>query len=384
MVVADNLLFTNFASSLLAATISNVDVVLQVGVGDGALFPSPSGPQSFYVVLNDSAGNVEVARCTSRAGDLLTVVRGQDNTSAQPFTLAITRVELRTTAVVLNEFLQRRGGVMSGDIDLDGNNLVDAIINGPLTQMTAGQIVGVPLRGTAGAAANEISVPATPGRATAGGVDLVVTTDDLTNYLDNPSPGVIVLDTGAAAIVGLRLGGGTGTNPDFRVYGTTAADFASLIHDDTNVLLAASGAASFIFNGADINLGAGVSLLCDDNPLVRPLLSDFAVTRQAVSALANTTLDYTAGQYVELTMDNTITTFDISDPPATTLYGAMRIKVIQVAGTDTIAFPAKFVWLGGVAPDFSATAAAQIDFIDVWTDDAGVTWYGSFGQDGWS
>lgn len=173
--MADNIVFTNFATSIMAATINAVETVLQLGVGDGVLFPSPSGSQVFYAVLQDNAGNVEIVECTSRAGDLLTVVRGQDNTAAQAFTLGITRIELRITAVVHQEYVQKNGATMTGDIDMDSNNLSNAVLPSPSIQ--GGESVGTPMRGAAGVSANELIVPVSPGRATLGGVDVVISSD---------------------------------------------------------------------------------------------------------------------------------------------------------------------------------------------------------------
>lgn len=173
--MADNIVFSNFATSILAATISNIDTVLQLGVGDGPLFPSPSGSQVFYAVLQDNAGNTEIVQCTGRAGDLLTVVRGQDNTAAQAFTLGITRVELRITAVVHEEYVQKNGATMTGDLDMDSNSLSNAVLPSPSIQ--GGESVGTPMRGATGVSSNELIVPVAPGRATIGGVDVVISTD---------------------------------------------------------------------------------------------------------------------------------------------------------------------------------------------------------------
>jgi len=183
-----DILFVNNASSVLAASINNLDLVIQVGSGDGLLFPSPSGSQYFAATLEDDAGNIEVVQCTSRTGDLLTVVRGFDNTVAQSFAMNVTRVELRLTAVVVEEFIQRNGDIMTGQLDMDGNTLLDAVIDGPNTQMINGEIVDVPLRGLAGVSTNEIAVP-TDGtsRATAGGANIRVEGDDVTGDVASAS-----------------------------------------------------------------------------------------------------------------------------------------------------------------------------------------------------
>jgi len=175
-----NILFLNNATSLLAASIDSLDVTIQLGSGDGALFPSPTGPQYFVATLEDDAGAIEIVQCTSRTGDLLTVVRGFDNSVAQSFAMTVTRIELRLTSVVVEEFIQKNGDIMEGDLDMNGNNLVDGVLTGPNTQILAGEIVGVPLRGDTGVSTNEIDVPSGGGRATAGGAEIRVAGDDIT------------------------------------------------------------------------------------------------------------------------------------------------------------------------------------------------------------
>jgi hypothetical protein len=188
--MADNILFSNNASSLLAASISDVDTTVQVAAGFGALFPSPSGGKFFYATLEDDAGNLEIVKCTSRTGDNLTVVRAQDGTTAQAFTLTVTRVELRVVKIVVEEFLQKNGGTMTGILDMNGLAITDAVLSGAATQMLNGEIVAVPMRGAAGVSSNELAVPAAPGRATAGGAAIVVTGDAVVSQATESAAGI--------------------------------------------------------------------------------------------------------------------------------------------------------------------------------------------------
>lgn len=78
--------FSNFATSSIAGGTSGVgtsllstDTTLRLQAGDGAKFPS-SGP--FRIVLGLSSVTPEVCVCTSRSGDNLTIVRGQEGTTA--------------------------------------------------------------------------------------------------------------------------------------------------------------------------------------------------------------------------------------------------------------------------------------------------------------
>lgn len=78
-------LFADNASSTLAANIGPSSTTITLAPGDGALFPSPAAGQQFTLTLNDAATHLqfETAYCTHRAGDVLTVVRGQEGTTAQ-------------------------------------------------------------------------------------------------------------------------------------------------------------------------------------------------------------------------------------------------------------------------------------------------------------
>lgn len=97
-------LFTNNAVGTLAGSITNAVTAVTVASGQGALFPSPSGGDWFYATLYN-ASQSEIVKCTSRATDTLTVVRGQQGTSALAFS-AGDKIELRVTASDLNSVLQ--------------------------------------------------------------------------------------------------------------------------------------------------------------------------------------------------------------------------------------------------------------------------------------
>lgn len=113
-------LFANGASAELAVSVADTDVSVQVQAGYGALFPSPSAGNWFLITLEDNNANVEVCKCTARSGDLLTVTRAQEGTSAQSFTNTVTRVELRNTKGTMENLLQRTGDSLTGNLDLGG------------------------------------------------------------------------------------------------------------------------------------------------------------------------------------------------------------------------------------------------------------------------
>ncbi|KKK59151.1 hypothetical protein LCGC14_3037260, partial [marine sediment metagenome] len=357
------------ASSLLAATIVPADLTIQVKPGFGALFPAPSTPQVFYITLENDVGAIEVMKCTSRSVDLLTVVRGQDGTVAQDFVLDVTRVELRVQAIVLEEFVQVNGDAMTGDLDFATNEIQNAYLTGT-TRITGGQSIGMAIRGTLDQSNNELVVPAASGvRATAGGVPLVVNTDDIIALLD--TAGVIDL---ASATVGVKIGT-AGASDYLRLYGgsTSHVQFA---HNDTDLLITAVTTGKFSLADLDVEILSGSLTVVaglvqlTDSLLIRPEIKDFALTKQTVSASTTTAIDYELGSFVQLDMDQDITDLSITNPPATGRVGSLRLKIKQdVTGGWLITnWPSGITWPGGIAPVLS-TAANSVDYVDIWTDD---------------
>lgn len=95
-------LYTNNAASSLAFGITTSDTSLQVVDGMGSLFPTPTSGDYFYCTLTSiSTGALEIVKCTARSGDVFTVVRGQEGTTAQAYNMG-DNVQLRITAAGMN------------------------------------------------------------------------------------------------------------------------------------------------------------------------------------------------------------------------------------------------------------------------------------------
>jgi hypothetical protein len=79
------LLFKNTPPTTLAGPITSTATTLQVASGAGASFPSPGAGQEFTIFLTDAATRTlkEVMIVSAVTGDVFTVTRGQDGTSAQ-------------------------------------------------------------------------------------------------------------------------------------------------------------------------------------------------------------------------------------------------------------------------------------------------------------
>lgn len=92
--------YSNNAVSTLVAGITNVATSLSVAAGQGALFPALGAGDYFYATLANAAGSVEIVKVTARSTDTMTIVRGQDSTSAAAWNSG-DKVELRLVAAIL-------------------------------------------------------------------------------------------------------------------------------------------------------------------------------------------------------------------------------------------------------------------------------------------
>ena len=130
-----------------------------------------------------------------------------------------------------------------------------------------------------------------------------------------------------------------------------------------------------IFNGA-LTFGAAVNAA--DQTLSRPIIKDYAETKQDVTAAASTTIDITNGNVVKLSQDTNITTLTISNPsPTGNLCSLTIVRVKDATGTArTITWPAAVKWSSGTAPTLTQTTGC-VDIISLISYDAGTTWYGT-------
>lgn len=127
---------TNNAHGTLAGDINNSVTTINLSSGQGAKFPSLSAGEYFYGTLIAVDNTTEIVKVTARSSDALTVTRAQDNTSASAFSTG-DRFELRPTAALFNEFVQK-----TGDSTIDGSLTVDLItINGNEIDLASGDLI---------------------------------------------------------------------------------------------------------------------------------------------------------------------------------------------------------------------------------------------------
>lgn len=95
---------TNNAVSTLNGAINNLVTALAVQSADAALFPALAAGEWHPATITDGAGNLEIVHVTARSGANLTIVRGQEGTTAQSWASGV-RIDLRLTNAALGAML---------------------------------------------------------------------------------------------------------------------------------------------------------------------------------------------------------------------------------------------------------------------------------------
>lgn len=216
--------FTNNASATLGASISSGDTTITLAAGQGALFPELSVGDYFYGTLVDSSNNLEIVQVTARSSDNLTVIRGQDGTTARSY-LAGDNLELRVVAASLNSFsaeIEDNADQISDHInDEVGAHAASAISNTP-----AGSIEAT----TVQAAINELD---TEKFAKTGGA----ITGATTFTVSGANNAVVGTTGGASNFGGVFSNNDSGVTVSFKAGGSDAASrLFSGTKDETEIL----------------------------------------------------------------------------------------------------------------------------------------------------
>jgi hypothetical protein len=113
-----------FGVLLISINTSATSITLQTG--QGANFPSLSAGDYFYATLIDTSNNLEIVKVTARTGDVLTVVRAQEGTTARSYAVG-DRIELRLTAQNVLDMLA--DGSLIGAGTIPGTALADLAVS---------------------------------------------------------------------------------------------------------------------------------------------------------------------------------------------------------------------------------------------------------------
>jgi hypothetical protein len=151
-------LAANLAASTLASNISNVATTCTVAAGEGAFFPSPSATQFFAITFVDaSTGTIrEIAYCTSRTGDVLTIVRGQEGTSAVGWSAGDKVQNLFTAGSFENLVQPPQLQSQAGNYAVDSGSANAIVVT--LAPVPAAYVSGLPVRVTKIASPNTTAV----------------------------------------------------------------------------------------------------------------------------------------------------------------------------------------------------------------------------------
>jgi len=229
-------LLSNNAESLLAASISDTDLGLQVTV-DADLFPAPAAGEYFYATLTDPSGVQEIVKVTSRVGSTFGIVRAQEGTAAQPF-LAGSLIELRVTAGAITDAIADSAVDVSAYFETDGSGTSVGLNVG------AGNVLA--LGGTLSATAGTIILPQSASPSSIAEGSIAWDTDDdkvvvgtgfgVKTLVDSDSTQTLTNKTLTAPTVS----GGTINNASVGATTRSSGAFTTL---------AASGAVSFLPTG---------------------------------------------------------------------------------------------------------------------------------------
>jgi hypothetical protein len=139
------ILFANNASSTLAGPISSSAVTANLATGTGALFPAPTGGD-YFVMTFVAASNplvFEVVHCTARVGDTVTIVRGQEDTSAADWATNDIAAMLITAGCL--EAFQQSVGSLASTYGTDSGSANAMVVTLGYAPPTLAGFTGIPL-----------------------------------------------------------------------------------------------------------------------------------------------------------------------------------------------------------------------------------------------
>ena len=152
-------LYSNNAATTLASGITNSATSLTVATGTGAVFPTITSNQDYFLITlqSVSTGNSEIVLVTARTTDTFTIVRAQEGTTAIAFSTS-DYVQQRVTAGELTRLAagSARGGY-TDQVFFENDNTVNysytmttgknGMSTGPITIAT-GATVTIPTDST--------------------------------------------------------------------------------------------------------------------------------------------------------------------------------------------------------------------------------------------
>ena len=167
-------------------------------------------------------------------------------------------------------------------------------------------------------------------------------------------------------------------------YSIAAADAAFQPLDSDLTAIAALTTAAYgrglLEYSSDANFKAGVNLEIGTDVQAYSAVLDraaLAMTRQAVSTASSTlNIDLSSGWHVSLSLGHTITTFTVSNAPASGTLLKLTLDITSSGTFDISDYPGTVIWVGGSAPTITDTG---VDTIILTSVDGGSNWRGYVG-----
>ena len=300
-----------------------------------------------------------------------------------------------TIETAVENTLSRDGtapNAMGANIDLnsfkvtnlaDGTNNQDAVT---VAQLAAASVVG----GVVGGIGNvvEDTTPQLGGDLDLNSSDITGTgnityTGNITHTGDLTTTGDIEASNTIGKVTVVQSGGGVDYKKWSVGYATGNQLYFPRLLSDADV----AGGYGFRFSRVGTTTGeaqfGGTYLSMADKYIIAAELRDYSVSKQSeTSASGVITTAYNGGQAIEITLTESITTWSLSQLPASDRFGEMIIKFIQHAsGAYTVAWGGITVlWPGGTAP-VMPTGNAEVMIVSLKTFDGGTTYYGDASLD---
>ena len=392
-------LYTNNAYGSLASPITSTATTIALATGNGARFPSVPAGDYFLLTLigldsNGIENSWEIVKVTARSNDALTVVRGQEGTTAAAWP-AGSRVELRVTSATMSSLLPLAGGTMTGAISSE--TYLDFRTKGVPQFLVMNTDNAVNQIRVTGSATGQYSKIQTYGTDASIGLSLM--TKGAGSFLfqdDLGARGLLVSPVASAVNYFQFTGAATGGAPYLAAAGSDTNIAAVLASKGTgNVLLSANGATALaawnpasavnavIVNGNTAGNGPSVSATGSDANITlnlsgkgtypvavgSPLLASKAINETKV-AIAASAIDLSSGNVFTKTISGA-TALTVSNVPATGTVASFILELTNPGANVTFWTGVK--WAGGTAPTLTT---AGTDVLGFYTHDGGTTWRG--------